>query len=187
MRRFILLLFGIGVVILIAAYRGSTLSTVSAEMPNDETRMIDTFAEYARKYDNAGNAIMQGRVPQELDRALCELFPSPHVKSWKGKINYVTLYQDGDGGLVVNLNDNITLTSNLKRPVKPAIAQTLETFNIGGWAVFSGNFYLFNPEWHRDGTPKGNGPCVDIGGLTESGRMHTPSIIFEFTSLAHLR
>src|SRR5262249_40599408 len=117
-------------------------ATASAEMPNDETRMIDTFAEYARKYDNAGNAIIQGRVPQELDKALCELFPNPHVTGWVGKINYVDVNPDGTGGIVINLNDNITLTSHQERPVKPAIAQTLETFNIGSWTIFSGNFYV---------------------------------------------
>jgi hypothetical protein len=78
----------------------------------------------------------------------------------------------------MSLNDYITLTSHQERPVKAAIAQTLETFNIGSSAVFSGNFYV---------TLNGNGPCVDIIRLTESGRMHEPLIIFEFTSLAHLR
>jgi hypothetical protein len=168
-------------------------ATASAEMPNDETRMIDTFVEYADKYDNAGNAIVQGRIPQELNKALCELFPNPHVTDWVGRIKYVDLHSDGTGGIVINLSDNITLTSHQERPVKPEIAQTLETFNIGSWAVFSGNFYVTESgqtiaRWAREaGTLKGNGPCVDISRLTESGRMHEPSIIFEFTALAHLR
>jgi hypothetical protein len=166
-------------------------ATASAEMPNDETRMIDTFGDFARKYDNAGNTIIQGRIPQELDKALCELFSNPHVNGWVGKINYVNRNPDGTGGIVINLSDNITLTSHQDRPVKPAIAHTLQTFNIGSWAVFSGSFYVtesgqMTAKWAREaGTLKGNGPCVDIIRLTESGRMHEPLIIFEFTSLAH--
>jgi hypothetical protein len=55
------------------------VATARAQMPNDETRMIDTFGDFPRKYDNAGNAIIQGGIPQELDKALCELFPNPRV------------------------------------------------------------------------------------------------------------
>lgn len=144
--------------------------------PDTETQMIATFADYAQKYDSAGNSIVQGRVPAALNKALCRIFQDPHVT----EIEDVDLYEDGTGGLVIRLSDHITLTTYIYRTVRPYLAKTLETYNIGEKVTFSGKFYVSEMQKSINGSA-----CLSIVRFTESGRVHDPVILFDFTSLAH--
>ncbi|WP_370931492.1 hypothetical protein [Bartonella sp. DGB1] len=152
-------------------------------IPDDQIAFIKAIDTAREEYKNAYNDLLKSRVRRQRARAICSALPSPVVKNWIGTIKRLTTTSEGQGVLVIQIAEGITLeTSNnvfsdLSGPatlIDPdsKLFDILASLEKGQKIRFSGRLFRENAK-----------DCYQEKSITLDGSMKQPQFLTSFDSI----
>jgi hypothetical protein len=147
--------------------------------PGDEAEFVAAVQEGIAAGESADNDLRVGVAMKKRDRAICKLDVTK-PKDWTGTIKTLDSNGDGDGILVVELAEGISVgtwnnafsdidDNTLIKSSK--LLDRLSEMSEGDEVTFSGSFL------------KDSETCVSNKGLTKVGKLMRPEFVFRFSEV----
>lgn len=156
--------------------------TASTQRPAvTQDMLVRIINDYATKYGNAANGMLQGAARPERRDAICTQFNSPQVTNWEGTVSTLSSNNDGDGVLAITIASNVTIKTwnNSFSDIgdHTLIPHGSRLFS-GAAALHEGEKVVFSGTFVPDPTD-----CFHEGSLTVSGAMTDPEFLFRFSAI----
>lgn len=155
----------------------------TAYPPDDEQTFIAVIDAASQRYDAAANEMAQGMTRAQRAHQICAAVVGTQVSHWIGTVDSLSSTSDGQGVLTVRIGPHITLAttnnrfsedmSTMKTLIAPdsRVMQIASTLKPKQSVVFSGSFAPSDSD------------CFEETSLTQSGSMHDPEFLFQFSAV----
>jgi hypothetical protein len=149
---------------------GDPAAAQGASIPADQQAFVELLSRYARRWEEAPNAVARDALRPQRKAELCRN-PPIDVTAWLASVSRIGKAMGGDGALDVVLTDKISLKSYDIAWRSPLFAG-LATLREGQKVRVSGNFFRSNLN-----------DCLAQTNFTEIGGMLEPEFRFQFIAI----